>query len=85
MKQKRKYIYVSFYANKKRLGGGYIPEASNPDERQKVAKSKGILNHNAIVFHDRKKYIKFRRRPSFLHLRFTTLEQNFNIKIYDTK
>ncbi len=74
-KSNRSFIYCSFYANKKRLGGAYIPEGSTADERKKIALSKGIRNHNAIVFHDRNKYIKFRFRPNYLQLYTYTYPQ----------
>ncbi len=54
----RSFIYCSFYANKKRLGGAYIPEGSTGLERKTIARSKGIMNHNAVVFHDRNIYVK---------------------------
>ena len=55
---KRRFIYCIFYANKKRLGGAYIPEGSTGLERKAIARSKGIMNHNAVVFHDRNIYVK---------------------------
>lgn len=51
----RGYCYCSFYANRRRIGGAYVPECSTGDERRAIAKKMGIVNHNGVRFEFRKK------------------------------
>ncbi len=52
--KKRGYCYCSFYANRRRIGGAYVPECSTGEERQAIAKKGGIMNHNGVKFEFRK-------------------------------
>jgi hypothetical protein len=58
----RKYIYVSFYANRRRLGGAYVPEGSTAEERMQVSKKAGIMNSNCILFLGREENGAFKIR-----------------------
>lgn len=74
MKNKRNHIYCSFFLNNRRLGGGYVPEGSTKEQRDIIARKRGIMFYNAIVFNDRGVYFKFRYRKS--GVKFTTKLSN---------
>lgn len=69
-KSERSFIYCSFYANKKRLGGAYVPEGSTGLERKVIARKQGIMNYNAIVFRYNKNLcLRFKKRSNYLQIK----------------
>jgi hypothetical protein len=46
-------VYVSFYANNRRLGGSWVKEGSDRPERDRAARKIGILNYNRVIFENR--------------------------------
>jgi hypothetical protein len=56
-------VYVSFYANRKRLGGAYIKEASDQEDRDIAARKRGINKYNYVIFENRRpKLIIYRQK-----------------------
>lgn len=59
------HYFIQFFKGNKYLGAGYVKDKSTPADRKRVARQKGILYYDAVLFgkhnkaNDRFKFNKY--------------------------